>query len=64
MPKDERQVFLWLVRLGERQCSVMAADKLEASKKAARAMGAVWRETARDMEFTRLRRVKGDAEDG
>lgn len=49
--------FEWAVKLGETACRVEARDKLEASRLAANKLGVNWRQTAREMEFTKGRRI-------
>ena len=49
--------FEWAVKLGEATCRVEARDKLEASRLAAHRLGVSWRDMAREMEFTKGRRV-------
>lgn len=56
--KRGMEYFEWAVRLGGRSCRVEARDKLEASKLAARALGAEWKTSAREMEFTKGRQVR------
>lgn len=56
--KRGMEYFEWEVRLGGRSCRVEARDKLEASRLAAQKLGVSWRETAREMEFTKGRQVR------
>ena len=41
-----------------KSCIVTGEDKLEASRKATKQFGVVWRERVRDMEFLKLGSVK------
>ena len=50
-------VYVWRVTLGDRTTEVKGADKLEATKQAAKQLGVQWSRTARDMEVLRLRRA-------
>lgn len=56
--KRGMEYFEWAVRLGGRSCRVEARDKLEASKLAGQKLGVSWRETAREMEFTKGRKIR------
>ena len=50
-------IYRWQVVLGDRTVVVKAEDKLWATKKAAQALGVLWRNTARDMVVLRMGKV-------
>lgn len=52
------KLFRWQVTLDGKSCIVTGEDKLEASRKATKQFGVVWRERVRDMEFLKLGSVK------
>lgn len=55
MAKNE--MYIWQVELWGALIQVKAADKLQASREAARKMGAAWKNCAKDMAITKLRRA-------
>lgn len=55
MAKNE--MYIWQVELWGATIQVTAADKLQASREAARKMGASWKNCAKDMAITRMRRA-------
>lgn len=55
MAKNE--MYHWQVELWGALIQVKAADKLQASREAARKAGVPWKSCARDMVITRIRRV-------
>lgn len=52
------EYFEWAVTLRGASCRVEARDKLEASRLAAQKLGVSWRDMAREMEFTKGRKVR------
>lgn len=56
--RKTEKLFRWQVTLDGKSCIVTGADKLEASKKATKQFGVVWRERVRDMKFLKLGSVK------
>lgn len=56
--RKTEKLFRWQVTLDGKSCIVTGADKLEASRKATKQFGVVWRERVRDMEFLKLGSVK------
>ena len=51
------EMYNWQVELWGALIQVKAADKLQASREAARKAGAPWKSCARDMVITRLGRA-------
>lgn len=51
------ECYVWQVTLNEKTVEVRAADKLAATKQAAKELGVQWSKTARNMDVLRLRRV-------
>lgn len=51
-------IYRWQVVFGDRTVVVKAEDKLWATKKAARELGVLWRNTARDMVVLRMGKVR------
>ena len=51
--------FEFDVALGQRHATVVALDKLQASKLGANALGVVWKQEARNMVIIRGREVRG-----
>lgn len=54
---EKNEMYLWQVELWGALIPVKAADKLQASKEAARKMGEPWKNCAKDMTITRIGRV-------
>ena len=52
-----KQRYVWAVALGAQRVEVIAADKLEATRLAAKKLGVLWSRTARDMVVMRLRKA-------
>lgn len=50
--------FIWAVSIGDRRVEVVAADKLEATKAAAKKLNVLWSRSARDMVVMRLRKAE------
>ncbi len=58
-----KQKYVWAVTLGDKRVEVVAEDKFEATRKAAKRLNVLWSRTARDMVAMRLRkadRFEGD----
>lgn len=52
-----KQNYIWAVTLGDQRVEVIAQDKLQATKIAAKKLGVLWSRTASDMVAMRLRKA-------
>lgn len=52
-----KQKYIWAVSLEDKRVEVVAEDKLQATKAAAKKMNVLWSRTARDMVVLRLRKT-------